>query len=272
MIHMAERVEAVECAHSLEAEVRELRLIAAHKPPYNRRSKFPERTAWLKLTAEPYPRLSLVGAVRADGGAYLGPFSSRHVAELAAARGPRGAAAAPVHPVGCRPAARPRPARSPSSARCAAPCELRVSVEEYRQRRPPSRSRTSSPAPAPAPCGRRPAPGAHRQSRGVAVDTRTRHGSARGWPRCCGPRSGCSAWWRSRAWPRSSRPDRAAGGGWEIAVIRHGRLVAAGTSRAAASTRGRPSSAVSQRGDGPTRSGPDAVCQRRGDRAHPGLA
>ena len=41
MLAAAERVEAVECAHSLEAEVRELRLIAAHKPPYNRRSKYP---------------------------------------------------------------------------------------------------------------------------------------------------------------------------------------------------------------------------------------
>ena len=45
MLHVAVRVEAIECAHSLEAEVRELRLIAAHKPPYNRRSKYPERVA-----------------------------------------------------------------------------------------------------------------------------------------------------------------------------------------------------------------------------------
>jgi DNA polymerase III subunit epsilon len=85
MLAAAERVEAVECAHSLEAEVRELRLIAAHKPPYNRRSKFPERALWLKLTSEAYPRLSLVRRVIADGGCYLGPFGSRRAAELAAA-------------------------------------------------------------------------------------------------------------------------------------------------------------------------------------------
>jgi DNA polymerase III subunit epsilon len=84
MIQIAERVDAVQCAHSLEAEIRELRLIAAHKPPYNRRSKFPERTAWLKVTEETYPRLSLVARVRDDGAAYLGPFGSRHAAELAA--------------------------------------------------------------------------------------------------------------------------------------------------------------------------------------------
>ena len=85
MLAAAVRVEAVECAHALEAEVRELRLIAAHAPPYNRRSKFPERVVWLKLTAEAYPRLSVVRALADDGAAYLGPFSSRRTAELAAA-------------------------------------------------------------------------------------------------------------------------------------------------------------------------------------------
>ena len=81
----AERVEAVECAHSLEAEVRELRLIAAHAPPYNRRSKYPERVLWLKLTDGPYPRLSIVRDLSPDDAAYLGPFTSRRAAELAAA-------------------------------------------------------------------------------------------------------------------------------------------------------------------------------------------
>ena len=43
MVGIAERSTGIECATSLEAEVRELRLIAEHKPRYNRRSKFPER-------------------------------------------------------------------------------------------------------------------------------------------------------------------------------------------------------------------------------------
>ena len=55
-------VEAITCTTPLEAEVRELRLIAEHKPRYNRRSKFPERATWLKVTVEPWPRLSLVSA------------------------------------------------------------------------------------------------------------------------------------------------------------------------------------------------------------------
>ncbi|MDQ6937836.1 MAG: DEDD exonuclease domain-containing protein [Actinomycetota bacterium] len=82
MVGLAERVDGIECAHPLEAQVRELRLIAAHKPRYNRRSKFPERSVWLKLTREAYPRLSVVREVRADGAPYLGPLRSQRQAEV----------------------------------------------------------------------------------------------------------------------------------------------------------------------------------------------
>jgi DNA polymerase-3 subunit epsilon len=81
MIGLAERVDPIECAHALEAQVRELRLIAAHKPRYNRRSKFPERAVWLKLTVEAFPRLSVVRERRPDGAAYLGPLRSQRQAE-----------------------------------------------------------------------------------------------------------------------------------------------------------------------------------------------
>src|SRR3954451_15731807 len=60
MVGLAESVTVIECATPLEAEVRELRLIAEHKPKYNRRSRFPEKVHYLKLTREPWPRLSLV--------------------------------------------------------------------------------------------------------------------------------------------------------------------------------------------------------------------
>ncbi len=83
MVGLAERVVPVVCQTTLEASVRELRLIAEHKPRYNRRSRFPERAAWVKLTVEAFPRLSLVHAVRDDGATYLGPFGTRRGAELA---------------------------------------------------------------------------------------------------------------------------------------------------------------------------------------------
>lgn len=85
MVGLATEVQAITCATPLEAEVRELRLIAEHKPRYNRRSKFPERVTWLKVTVEPWPRLSMVTQVMGDGAAYLGPFRSRDAAQSAMA-------------------------------------------------------------------------------------------------------------------------------------------------------------------------------------------
>ncbi len=84
MVALAESVTPVVCATTLEAQVRELRLIAEHAPRYNRRSRRPERAPWLKLTAEPFPRLSVVREVRDDGATYVGPFPGRRAAEQAA--------------------------------------------------------------------------------------------------------------------------------------------------------------------------------------------
>ncbi|MGO4205409.1 DEDD exonuclease domain-containing protein [Rhodococcus sp. TAF43] len=74
MVALATRIDHVECAHPLEAGVRELRLLSAHVPPYNRRSKFPMRGWWVTLTDEAFPRLSVVRTATIDA---LGPFRSR---------------------------------------------------------------------------------------------------------------------------------------------------------------------------------------------------
>ncbi len=85
MVGLAERVDPVVCSTALEAEVRELRLIAEHSPRYNRRSKHPDRALWVKLTVESFPRLSTVRRVLDDGALYLGPFGTSRTAELAIA-------------------------------------------------------------------------------------------------------------------------------------------------------------------------------------------
>ncbi len=85
MVRLAESVTPIVCATTLEAQVREIRLIAAHKPPYNRRSRHPEKAVWIKLTVEAFPRLSIVREVRSDRTAYIGPFGSRRAAEDAVA-------------------------------------------------------------------------------------------------------------------------------------------------------------------------------------------
>lgn len=84
MIMLAERIDHITCSSALEAAIRELRLIDRHRPPYNRRSKFPERKSWLRLTDEPWPRLSLVRTV-STGATHVGPFNSRRKAEAAMA-------------------------------------------------------------------------------------------------------------------------------------------------------------------------------------------
>jgi DNA polymerase-3 subunit epsilon len=71
------------CATELEAEVAELRLILAHNPRHNRRSRLAPSPHWLRLTREAYPRLSLVRSVRPDGGLlHLGPFRGQAAARL----------------------------------------------------------------------------------------------------------------------------------------------------------------------------------------------
>ncbi len=130
MVALAARVEGIECATPLEAEVRELRLIAEHKPRYNRRSRFPERVFWIKLTREPWPRLSLVRRVVDDDADYLGPYSSKKSAERAVVALHE---AFPIRQCGGR---MPRvPAMSAcvlaEMGKCLSPCNGSVSAVDY---------------------------------------------------------------------------------------------------------------------------------------------
>jgi DNA polymerase-3 subunit epsilon len=78
-------VDHIVCPTPLEAEVTELRLIHAHRPRYNRRSRPPKTSHWVKLTDEAFPRLSVVRTLRSDGLAYLGPFRTKTAADLVVA-------------------------------------------------------------------------------------------------------------------------------------------------------------------------------------------
>ncbi|HTW18975.1 MAG TPA: DEDD exonuclease domain-containing protein [Mycobacteriales bacterium] len=221
MVGIAERVDAIACAHPLEAEVRELRLIAEHKPRYNRRSRFPERASWLKLTAEPYPRLALVRRVSDDGATYLGPFGSARTAQAAMAALHE---AVPLRQC----TQRISPARPTSACvlagmgRCSAPCEGGVSRDDYAPTAAAARAlMTGDPRPLIEAVRRRIATlsaqqryeeaAAHRDraSAFVRVSARMQRLAAL---------SGC---------PQlvAARPGFA--GGWDLAVVRYGRLAAA---------------------------------------------
>jgi len=130
MVRLATGVETTVCRTQLEAQVLELRLIAAHSPRYNRRSKFPEKGSWIKLTTDHFPRFSLVSRVLDDGAAYLGPFRQRASAEEAVL--------ALYDACAMRRCTARLSTRIPRSAcavaelgHCCAPCELGDGVDAY---------------------------------------------------------------------------------------------------------------------------------------------
>jgi DNA polymerase-3 subunit epsilon len=73
-------IDHIVCETEIEAEVTELRMIHGNAPRYNRRSRPPRSSQYVKLTAEEFPRLSVVRTRRDDGCLYLGPFRSRRTA------------------------------------------------------------------------------------------------------------------------------------------------------------------------------------------------
>lgn len=223
MVGIAASVTAVVCATDLEARVRELRMIAEHKPPYNRRSRHPERAVWLKLTTEAFPRLSVVRSVGDDersGSAYAGPFSSRVHAEQAAA--------AITEATGLRACTQTVRVGSRGAGcvladlgRCCAPCSGEVPAEQY------------------APVAR----AAHAALLGVGTQVEVQI-TARMADLARQERFEQAATWRDRMEAARTAVSTAAAlrafgqveqivaarprpGGWDIHVVRHGRLAAA---------------------------------------------
>ena len=77
MLRELHRIEHRVCETELEAEVAELRLIVAHRPRHNRRSKPGKAPHWIKLTDEAFPRLSIVRRSDGPGTVLFGPYRGR---------------------------------------------------------------------------------------------------------------------------------------------------------------------------------------------------
>jgi DNA polymerase-3 subunit epsilon len=223
MIGLAERVDPIVCAHALEAQVRELRLIAAHKPRYNRRSKYPERAVWLKLTDEAFPRLSIVRTLNDRRAHYLGPLRSQRQAETV-----RDAIhdAVPLRQCTDRLSLR-RAVRAACAlagiGRCAAPCEGGTTPHDYQALVDLIASAWAGDVrPLIAPLERRLAELSLAQRYEHAAVVRDRVATVV---------RACARMQRLHSLDGigelvAARPDGA--GGWEISVVRRGRLAAAG--------------------------------------------
>jgi DNA polymerase-3 subunit epsilon len=231
MVALSQRVDAISCAHDLEAAVRELRLIAEHKPRYNRRSRFPERALWVRLTEEPFPRLSVVRRVRPGTGVFLGPFPDRRAADAAVAavhealplRQCTGRLSLRVLGTACA---------LGEMGRCGAPCTGAQSVDEYADVAAVFRAAVDhDPAAVVAPllagvdrlsAEKRYEDAAMLRDR-VAVLVRAVRRRQR------------LASLAAVAELAIARPD--GGGGWHLSLVRRGRLVAAGSAPQATSVR-----------------------------------
>ncbi|MER5424895.1 DEDD exonuclease domain-containing protein [Streptosporangium roseum] len=222
MIGIVERVRPIACATALEAEVRELRLIGSAKPRYNRRSRFPEKMVWLKLTDEPFPRLSIVREVKDDDAGYLGPFTSTRAAEDA-----RTALHEAVPLRQCTEKITSRTRRSACAlaglGRCGAPCEGRQSAEEYGLHTAAARRAMElDVTPVFSAVQARMERLALEQRYEEAAADRDRLAS---YVRASARMQRLSA---LTSIPQMVAASPAAGGGWQIHVIRYGRLASAG--------------------------------------------
>lgn len=84
MLDTTVSVRPIPCPTVLEAQVRELRLIAELDPPLNRRSRTPQRRPWLCVSARPTPHVGVVTELGPDDlDTAIGPFSSRREADAA---------------------------------------------------------------------------------------------------------------------------------------------------------------------------------------------
>jgi DNA polymerase-3 subunit epsilon len=134
MVQIAERVVPIVCATGLEAAVRELRIIAAKNPRYNRRSKHPDKSTWVRLTDEPYPRLTMVRQVTDSSAPHIGPYPSQNAAREAMAALQQ---AIPLRQCTKKLALHPKDTGSPcvlaGLGKCSAPCLAVAEVDtEYK--------------------------------------------------------------------------------------------------------------------------------------------
>lgn len=129
MLELTHHISAIPCHTDLEASIREARIIVQSKPPFNAAGKRAEKSIWIRITNEPYPRLSVVRKITSDA-FHFGPVRSMEQATLVVD--------AITSVIGVRTCTAKLSVKksSPSCAlgemgRCTRPCELVITTEDY---------------------------------------------------------------------------------------------------------------------------------------------
>lgn len=130
MLDLTNKITAIPCHTELEASIREARIINQAKPPFNAAGKRTEKAIWIRITNEPYPRLSVVRKVSEDA-FHFGPLRNMEQATLVVD--------AITSVIGLRTCTAKLGTKKPSPScalgeigRCSRPCELAISTDDYR--------------------------------------------------------------------------------------------------------------------------------------------
>ena len=132
LLRETQRVDHIVCSGPLEPDVLEVRLIHELQPRFNRQGRKWGSYAYLKLTHEPFPRLSVVRTTKDDGGHYLGPLPSaafaKRVAEAIES-------VVPIRRCTAKPSAtlRSAPCAPAQLGVATCPCAGAISVDAYRR-------------------------------------------------------------------------------------------------------------------------------------------
>lgn len=81
MVLLSESVETVQCAHAFDAEVREARMLAALRPPYNRQRKEPGRSWWITSPEGQASASPVITRTAKTSDAVVGPFTKQNAAK-----------------------------------------------------------------------------------------------------------------------------------------------------------------------------------------------
>lgn len=128
LVSKVSTIEHILTSTEVEALLLEIALIKRHRPPYNVMFRDDKSYPYIKITAEPYPRITKTRKRRDDGAAYFGPYPSagavkRTIETLCELFGLRTCTRRLERPS--------TPCLRYHIGRCAAPCAGHIPREEY---------------------------------------------------------------------------------------------------------------------------------------------